>query len=345
MLIGMFHYRKNPEKVSRAYLYSAIAKAEGMDFVYFTSKGVNFNKRIITGYQYEAGEWLMRDFPFPDVIMNIVGPITKKQGDIYHRLKKEIPFTSFPTGTKLSVYNRIKKDGRFKDYLIPYKRLKQPIEVLSFLAKHQNIIIKPISGHHGNQVIRVEKGEQNYILHDGERKEMNQLELLDYMAGVLKNTKMLMQKFISCKRKTGETYDIRLHAQKDGTGKWKNTMIYPKIGATKKVATNLGQGGQITILKNFLENEFEDEAFNIQRQIEVFSIQFVKHFDELYKHVFDEIGIDIGLDAEGRIWIYEVNWRPGQMFFESKAAKNAVQYAKWVAKTTKEEVHENTETE
>jgi hypothetical protein len=345
MLIGMFHYRKNPEKVSRAYLYSAIAKAEGVDFIYFSSKGVDFNKRTISGYQYEDGEWHAGVVPFPDVIMNVVGPITKKQSEIYNRLKKEIPFTSFSVGTKLSVYNRIKKGGLFKDYLIPYKRLKQPIDVLPFLNKHQNIILKPISGHHGNQVVRVEKCDKGFVVHERVKREMNQIELLDYIASVLKTNKMLMQKYIACRRKTGEPFDIRLHVQKDGKGEWKNTLIYPKIGANEKVATNLGQGGQITIFKNFLENEFGEEAFNIQRHIEVFSLQFVKHFDELYRHAFDELGIDIGLDEVGRIWIYEVNWRPGQVFLESKAAINAVRYAKWMAIQSKEEKNEIIETE
>ena len=43
MLIGMFHIRKDPNKVSRAYLYSTIAGTKGMIF-YFTAKGVDLRK-------------------------------------------------------------------------------------------------------------------------------------------------------------------------------------------------------------------------------------------------------------------------------------------------------------
>ena len=65
MLIGMFHIRKDPNKVSRAYLYSTIARHEGHDFFYFTAKGVDFEKKEILGKHYSNGRWVTKRFPFP----------------------------------------------------------------------------------------------------------------------------------------------------------------------------------------------------------------------------------------------------------------------------------------
>lgn len=336
MFIGMFHYRKNPEEVSRAYLYASIAKMEGIDFFFFSSKDVDFSKKVINGKFYDEGTWKKKEFPFPDVIMNVVGPITPKQTEIYNKLKEYIPFTSFPVGTKMSVYNRIKKAKVYSNYLIPYIKIKEPIDVLQFLNNYSKIIIKPISGHHGNQVICIEKDNEVFAIKKGcNVKNMTRMELFDYISQVQANNKILMQKYITCRRKTGESYDIRIHLQKDGEGKWKNTIIYPKIGSKEKITTNLGQGGKIGILKNFLYDEFGEEYYNIKRYLEVFAIKFANHFDGLYNHQFDELGIDIGLDENMKIWIYEVNWRPGQMFIEFKTAKNAVMYASYVAKQSK----------
>ena len=53
---------------------------------------------------------------------------------------------------------------------------------------------------------------------------------------------MIMQKFINSCRKTGEAYDFRINFQKDDKGKWGITMIYPRIGSNKRIATNLSQG-------------------------------------------------------------------------------------------------------
>jgi hypothetical protein len=111
----------------------------------------------------------------------------------------------------------------------------------------------------------------------------------------------------------------------------------PKNRIQNKVVTNLGQGGNVALLKNFLMNIYGDEYFDIMKYLEVFSIQFAEHFEKLYKHGFDELGIDIGLDEDKKIWIYEVNWRLGHIFLESKASYYAVHYANYLANKEKDD--------
>lgn len=62
MLIGMLHNRKDPNKVSRAYIYQAIAKLETVEFVYFTTKGVDFKDKKVIGKYYLEGEWREKNF-------------------------------------------------------------------------------------------------------------------------------------------------------------------------------------------------------------------------------------------------------------------------------------------
>lgn len=40
-LIGMLHHRADPNNVRKAYAYAAVAKAEGVNFFYFTPGKVN----------------------------------------------------------------------------------------------------------------------------------------------------------------------------------------------------------------------------------------------------------------------------------------------------------------
>ena len=39
--IGMLHHRLDPETVLKSYAYAAVAKAEGVDFFYFTPVSVS----------------------------------------------------------------------------------------------------------------------------------------------------------------------------------------------------------------------------------------------------------------------------------------------------------------
>ena len=79
-LIGMLHHRKDPRKVKRAYAYSVVAKAEGAEFFYFTPAKVDIISQTIIGKCYENGEWIHKEYPFPDVIYNASYPLTKKRG-------------------------------------------------------------------------------------------------------------------------------------------------------------------------------------------------------------------------------------------------------------------------
>ncbi|MES9669966.1 YheC/YheD family protein, partial [Bacillus pseudomycoides] len=108
-IIGMLHHREDPRNVRKAYACAAVAKAEGVNFFYFTPGKVNIENQTILGKIYENGEWIEKEFPFPDVIYNASAPVSDKTEKIFDYLYDRIPFTSHSIGDKLSVYNRIKK--------------------------------------------------------------------------------------------------------------------------------------------------------------------------------------------------------------------------------------------
>ena len=96
MLIGMFHIRKDPNKVSRAYLYSTIARHEGHDFFISRPKELILRKREILGKHYSNGRWVTKRFPFPDVVINAANQNTPFQEETEDRLKTPPPFHKPP---------------------------------------------------------------------------------------------------------------------------------------------------------------------------------------------------------------------------------------------------------
>lgn len=328
----MYHYRKDPSRVKKVYAYAAAAKMEGVNFFYFTPRSVDFEKEIIQGQFYEHGKWIKKETPFPDVIYNSVGPLNKKQEEIYLKLKKMVPFTSYPIGNKLSVYKKVKKGKLFSPYLIPYKKVKSPIIVLDFLDKYSKAIMKPISGSHGNHIIYIEKdGHEYHCIENFHKITLSKSALFKYVVEKINDRKFLIQQFINSKTKSGVPYDFRLHTQKNSTGKWVITLIYPRVGVKKGIVSNLAQGGQIGVLEKFLAQEFGEDAFDMQKYLEIFALQFSHHFDDYYQAPLDELGIDVGIDENKKIWLFEVNWRPGSVFLELDAAINTIQYASYLA--------------
>ncbi|MFD0048630.1 YheC/YheD family protein [Actinomycetes bacterium NPDC127524] len=339
-LIGMLHHRTDPSNVKKAYAYAAVAKAEGVNFFYFTPGKVNIEQQKISGKAYENGQWIEKEFPFPDVIYNASYPVGDKAEEIVDYLYDRIPFTSHSIGSKLTVYNRINQSKEFKQYLIPFYKLTNVQIFYDMINRYQKVIIKPLTGHQGESIVFIEKdGSNHYKMNDaGLVSSFQEKQLLNLISHKLLEKDYIVQQFISSQTKSGQVFDFRLHVQKNGEGKWVITSIYPRIGRLGTITSNMGSGGYSTYLDVFLKTEFGDSWYDIQRYLEQFAISFSNYFDSLYDNELDELGIDVGIDSNQKLWLFEVNWRPGPPSIynvELDVAKNTILYAKYLANTNK----------
>lgn len=53
--------------------------------------------------------------------------------------------------------------------------------------------------------------------------------------------------------------------------------------------------------------------------------------DHLYNYSLDELGIDLAIDDEGKIWMHEANNGPVTRFYEEERAVHTIAYAKYIA--------------
>lgn len=336
LLIGMLHHRKYPQSVKKSYAYAAVAKAEGAELLYFSPNAVNFDERKINGYIYRDGNWEKVVSKFPDVIYNTGSPVKLAMAsEIVLKLKEEIPFTTNSIGNKMRVYERLEKDGEFKNYLIPSEFIHSTSKFFDFLRSYHKIVFKPVAGHKGQGIVFIEQVRDKYHLLIGtDNYVYNFYELKAFISARLREETYIAQPFINCKTKTGNAYDFRLHVQKDGEGKWVITAVYPRIGPSGSIISNINSGGATNYAEPFLKQEFGEEYYNIKRYLEQFSLQLAESVDKIQSEYFyetiDELGIDVGLDDTGKIWIYEVNWRPGcppAFYLELDVVRNAIRYA------------------
>ncbi|MGF9967081.1 YheC/YheD family protein [Bacillus rhizoplanae] len=340
-LIGMLHHRSNPNNVKKAYAYAAVAKAEGVNFFYFTPGNVNLEKQKILGKAYENGKWIEKEFPFPDAIYNASYPVSDKAEQVFDYLSERIPFTSHSIGDKLTVYNRIKQAKEFEQYLIPFKVLTDVQIFFDMIKRYKKVIIKPRSGHQGGGIVLIEKhGTNHYKINEaGILSTIDEKQLLNLISNKIQEPDYLVQRFISSQTKSGLVFDFRLHVQKNGEGKWVITSIYPRIGRFGTITSNMGSGGYSAYLDIFLKTEFDNSWYDIQRYLEQFALSFSNHFDSLYDNEsLDELGIDVGIDENQKLWLFEVNWRPGPPTIysvELDVVKNTILYAKYLADTNK----------
>ena len=343
-IIGMLHHRKDPETVMKAYAFAAVAEAEGAKFFYFSPAEVNFLNRTIKGQVYEKGEWRTKIMPFPNVIYNAGSPEKlSKSKEVIEKLKKEIPFTTYSIGNKWSVNRRLKEAKEFASYLIPTEVVKSTDQFFNFLSAFEKVVFKPIDGRKGKGILFIiQDGDRYSVKGEGMNKKYRKSQLKGFIKKMLSKETFIAQPYIKSVTREGQVFDFRLHVQKNGDGEWVITTIYPRIAPKGSIIANINSGGYTNYLDPFLEQEFKDRAFNIRKKLEFFSLSLAKHLDELqmekFGEVIDEIGIDVGMDEQEKLWIYEVNWRPGcppAFYLELDVVKNTIKYAMYLAKNQK----------
>lgn len=331
--IGMLHHRKYPEDVNKALACAAIARLKNVDFIYFSYLSIDFENKRIKGFKYLDGEWMQVEATFPNVVINISSPKTVQQSEIGKKLKELVPFTSFPVGNKMKVYKMVKNGKKFADYLIPSLKLKTGNDFLLLMNHYSRVVIKPYSGNKGKKILFLEKLVDNqFLVIDGDMMQtIPEENILSRIKDLIKERNYLIQPYIECKTKAGLTYDFRLHVQKNGLGKWEITLIYPRISGGSKLVSNISSGGYRGELDIFLQEEFKDPLI-IKHKLEQFALDFSYHLDKIYQCSFDELGIDVGIDNNQKLWVFEVNWRPGSKHREFEVAKRLIPYAMYLAR-------------
>lgn len=330
--IALLHHRKHPSYVKKAYPFAAVAKMEEIEFYYFSYRNVDFISEKINGWVYDKGSWVQKLLDFPRVIINASNPKTDEQKAILNQLKKVATITSHSVGNKMKVYNKILKGKKFANYLIPSLQLQAGYDVLKFLEDYPKVVVKPILGNHGKNIVFIEKMGMNFKLTENAQTiYCNKDETVAFIENLLMVQKYLLQPYIHCKTKLGLSFDFRLHIQKNGQGAWEVTLIYPRISGNAKLISNISNGGYRGELRYFLKEEYGDEQQKVKHKLEMFALSFADHFDTLYPYSFDELGIDIGMDENQKIWIFEVNWRPGCKHREFEVAKRLIPYCRYLS--------------
>lgn len=340
ILIGLMHQRKDPKTVRKAYYYAMAAKAENVELLYFCPPDVDLSNRKINGLMFINGQWRPVQRPFPDVIYNAGSPAKLAQyKETINALKKDIPFTTHSVGHKMSVYRRLKEAETFADYLIPSIAISSPQNLIEFMMQYPKVVFKPVDGHQGQGVTFIEKLPKGYLVKSSlQQLSYSQTQLESFIQSRIKERQHLVQPYINSRTKKGGSFDLRLHVQKNGQGEWIITLMYARLSRGQSIITNLSSGGYRVPIDKFLKDEYPTTANSRKRQLENFALSLAKHLDDLqvknHGEHLDELGIDIGIDQSNKIWIYEVNWRPGlphALYGKTNYERTMIRYAKYLA--------------
>ncbi|WHY02040.1 YheC/YheD family protein [Neobacillus sp. DY30] len=229
---------------------------------------------------------------------------------------------------KWTVHEMLMKNEELQPHLPETKRASS-VNLIEMMEKYKELIIKPSNGSLGSGVVMVEKKASNlWEVRYREKREAFANEWPEIIRKKVLNKNYIIQERIPLAEYQGSPFDLRVSVQKNGIGEWQVTGMVGKVAKIGNYVTNVAKGGTCKTLKQLL-NDFSDLDVNeVYQSIEDFSIKAVTELNKYFPSLAD-VGLDIGLTAEGFPMFIECNGRDLRYSF-----KNAQMEAVWKATYT-----------
>jgi len=361
--VGIMSYRQRHAAYpfsEGAYFKSLIraARSLSMQAFVFCPLDIDWVGRRVYGYTYraESGTWAARYFPFPHVVYDRLFPPRGQLANLLFaaakRLKKQrrvIPFGRVLRG-KWEVYRSVQNHAELGQHVPETHRLKGSAVLGYMLKKHRYVFIKPDLGSQGKGVMQVRvtpsgfrcrgRDENNRSFEHTTKSLQSIISLISARSN---RRRLLVQQGLYLNHFKGSTFDIRCVVQKDENGKWQVTGTAARIGRRGSITSNLHGGGRAMPTERVVKALFPERFEEILDTINKVAVEIPAAMDESLGR-FGELGLDLGVDRDGHVWMIEANSKPGRTVFLRIGARHLrrnsilrpMQYCKFLASMREE---------
>lgn len=308
----------------------AAAQRLGIALYVFDFHDIHWAGKQVRGFAWNGSSWYSRLYPLPDVVYDrATGTFPGGSGaaDVARRkLAKShgIPLFNTRLGNKLRLHRLMHTDAVLRHHLPPTHRVTDSAVVAGVLANHRGAYMKPQNGTQGKGIVRLRrspKGVQYTLTTDSYQRVQGTAATA---AGALARLRSwgvrsgyLVQPELSLIRINGRICDVRALVQRDETGVWRVTGMGVRAGQPGSVVSNLHGGGRALqvakVLKQALGIDTE-KVRQLQEELESVALRVAEVLSRTARCI-GELGIDLGVDTKGRVWIIEANSRTGRATF------------------------------
>lgn len=319
---------------------SVQAKRAGFQVGVFTNTDLEMRvRRIQVLVWHEAKQrWIRRRAPFPDVIYNRCLDQTRPAREALSRLLRasraallQRPFTG-----KWRMHQLLRRHPLLRNMVPRSARWRGRAQLMTWLRRAGAVVLKPQSGSGGRGVIRLELGAGGAITargRDGQNSVFTHtyddqprgtalrrcFQLLDQVNG---RAPLIIQPFLKLETVDKHPFDVRAFVSRSSSGGWRVLGIAARLGERGGLTSNLAGGGQATNIKDLFQLHLphltDVQKQSLIRQILSNGRRIGLLMETRFGRCF-EIGIDFAITHEGRLFVLEVNGKPGRTaFIQSK---------------------------
>ncbi|MFZ7102548.1 MAG: YheC/YheD family protein [Peptococcaceae bacterium] len=296
-----------------------LALEKGILFYCFRLKKVDWENNSVEAYCLNPSDynWVKKIVPVPRIIHD--------RGS-YPGLKTIASFPNKGNVQNIQWINTTRTFGKWETYqalkslpktlnYLPETTLFAAPKLAEFLEKYKYVFIKGNYGRSGRQVYRVEKEDNAYLCKTGgsviKSRKFNDLEKLGSFLHKTLGEYLILQQGILLAHIDDSPFDMRILVQKNINNNWIISALNFRIAKPGAIVTNFAAGARDVFTvpgERLLHPKLSWEI------ITTFTLQTVQALENFFGNL-GEIGLDVALDREGKLWLFEANSRPSSMAY------------------------------
>lgn len=219
---------------------------------------------------------------------------------------------------KWKKHQLLDRDERIREHL-PQTSLFTPDTLWQYLEQYAAVMLKPTGGGGGAGVIQVSQQEDDqFRIHAGNQKRVvvGRKATLAYLRSLFRPKPYLLQPRIPLGRINGRPFDLRVMLQRRKGMPWKVTGWLAKVAGPGYVVTNIARShGRVLPLRTAIEQStIKRPALEILPDVRQVALMTAQRLGSVYPSL-RIIGLDMGIDEDGKPWIIEANFRPALSLF------------------------------
>jgi len=302
----------------------------------------------VTGYvpvpeqETQSLAWKPLNLPIPDVIYDRIPTRSMEsrpevlEAKSWLMMQLGLPFFNTMFLDKWQTHVALQSVPEVAGYLPPTRFVESPEDIREFIDIYRSVFLKPSAGSLGRRIINIRLGEENRYYFRYRSRDRETIEgqaedftsLSDTLKQIMGKKAYIIQKDLELAKFEDRPFDIRVLAQKDRWGNWRRTKIYVREAATGSFLSNLSDGAQpksiSTVLRDVFQNDFQAQE-GLGEEIRQAVRIIPPALETGTGMTWAELGIDLGIDDRGKVWLIEVNSKPFRTLVSKTNAFRAIE--------------------
>jgi len=316
--------------------YEGLADHHKIDICFYSVGGLSMQDQTVKAivYNHQTGERSRRKIRVPKVNLYrgysyLSKPESIKKID-YFTEKHDTVFFNMMTNKdrgKFGIHNYLESVKDLKA-LLPETATLSFSKMMTMIDRYGKLYIKPKRSAKGKNIYVLNELNNRYAMshvnHAMEKvKEIPAGKIRHYYQSKFASSgRYIVQEAIDSKTYKGNKFDFRVFTQKNKYGRWQITKMYCRMADKCKSVSNRDQGG---VLKFNLKKLIDEDT---KKQMKKTCIQIAEALETKYPRIVD-LGLDVAVDKQGRIWLIEANFRPYRSRIDSRHYRVLFEHAKW----------------